>query len=159
MQKFDKDAFDTKRNMSSAQMEVPTTAEQDKPFSVLYPSDVPQGMERKEEKKNCKPPAVSVLLSRTMAIKKVLYFNSGKKARVSATGTAISVSGEPVDLGFTVGALTEDSVTWSYNGVDYMLAAKGLTQEELLMVARSVYEKVIEIEKKKTRQGNLPRFF
>ncbi len=137
--KFDKGAFDTKRNMSSAQMEVPTTAEQDKPFSVLYPSDVPQGMERKEEKELQTSSGKRVIV--TYDGNKKSFTLIQEKARVSATGTAISVSGEPVDLGFTVGALTEDSVTWSYNGVDYMLAAKGLTQEELLMVARSVYEK------------------
>lgn len=58
--------------------------------------------------------------------------------------SAVSVSGEPVDLGFTIGALTKDSVTWSHNGVEYMLVSKGLEPKELLMVARSVTAKQVK---------------
>ena len=47
--KFDKGAFDTKQNMSRAQVDVQTTAK-DKPFAILYPRDTPQGMTLKDEK-------------------------------------------------------------------------------------------------------------
>ncbi|MFX3625672.1 MAG: outer membrane lipoprotein carrier protein LolA [Ectobacillus sp.] len=137
--KFDKGAFEVKRNMSSAQMEIPAAAKEDKPFSVLYPNDTPQGMTLKEEKELQAKNGKRVIL--TYGGDKKTFTLIQEKAKVAQTSTTIGVSGEPVDLGFTVGALAKDSVTWSHNGVDYTLAAKGLTQEELLMVARSVYEK------------------
>ncbi len=48
--KFDKGAFDTKQNMSRAQVDVQTTAKEDKPFAILYPLDTPQGMTLQDEK-------------------------------------------------------------------------------------------------------------
>lgn len=66
-----------------------------------------------------------------------------EKAKVAEASSAISVAGV-VDLGFTIGALTKDSLTWSHNGVEYMLVSKGLEPEELLMVARSVTEKQVK---------------
>ena len=55
-----------------------------------------------------------------------------------ATASASSMIGEPVDLGFTIGALSENRITWTYQGVDYSIASKDLTREEMEMVARSV---------------------
>lgn len=137
--KFDKGAFDMKRNMSGAQMEVPTAASEEQPFSILYPNDTPQGMTLKEEKELNTSSGKRVIL--TYGDEDKTFTLIQEKAKIATTSMPIGVSGEPVDLGFTVGALTENSVAWSHNGVDYMLAAKGLTQDEMLMVARSVYEK------------------
>jgi outer membrane lipoprotein-sorting protein len=137
--KFDKGAFDMKKNMSGAQMEVPTAAQEDKPFSVLYPNEVPKGMKQKEEKALQTSNGKRVII--TYGDNKKSFTLIQEKATAAPTSAPISVSGEPVDLGFAVGALTKNSVTWSHNGVDYTLAAKGLTQDELLMVARSVYQK------------------
>jgi hypothetical protein len=53
-------------------------------------------------------------------------------------GGATYIKGEPVDLGFTVGALTDRSITWTQGGVDYMIASNDLSREEMVMVARSV---------------------
>ncbi len=43
-----------------------------------------------------------------------------------------------VDLGFTHGAMTDNSISWSKDGVDYLLASNDLTPEELIMIATSV---------------------
>ncbi|MBO9131380.1 outer membrane lipoprotein carrier protein LolA [Bacillus sp. 165] len=136
--KFDKGAFDTKRNMSSVQMELPTVGDnKDTPFSVLYPKDSPQGVTLKEEKEMKTANGKRIIL--TYSGDKKSYTLIQEKAKVAAASTTINVSGEPVDLGYTVGALTKNGVSWSYNGVEYMLASENLTQEELLMVARSVH--------------------
>ncbi len=141
--KFDKGAFDTKRNMSSVQIEIPTAAsEKDKPFSVLYPQDSLQGMTLKEEKQINTDNGKRIILM--YSGNKKSYTLIQEKAKVASASTTINVSGEPVDLGYTVGALTKNAVTWSYNGVEYMLASKNLTQDELLMVARSVYAQAIK---------------
>ncbi|QTL49787.1 MULTISPECIES: LolA family protein [Priestia] len=132
--KFDKGAFDTKRNMTSAKIDVPTLAQQ-KSFSVLYPKDVPKGTKLSKEKK----------IETENGERVVLMYKGEKpftlvqgKAQVAKTATSTVTAGEPFDLGFTVGALTDKSLSWTYNGVDFMLASDQLTPDELSTVARSV---------------------
>lgn len=48
------------------------------------------------------------------------------------------VQGEIVNLGFTIGALSENIIEWNYNGVDFYLASEDLTKEELVEIAISV---------------------
>ncbi|WVE37112.1 outer membrane lipoprotein carrier protein LolA, partial [Priestia megaterium] len=132
--KFDKGAFDTKRNMTSAKIDIPTLAQQ-KSFSVLYPNDVPKGTKLSKEKK----------IETENGERVVLMYKGEKpftlvqeKAQVAKTATSTVTAGEPFDLGFTVGALTDKSLSWTYNGVDFMLASDQLTPDELSTVARSV---------------------
>lgn len=134
--KFDNNAFDMDKNMSGAQMgEVPTMAGQDKPFEVLYPFET-VGTKKIGEKELTTENGKRIVLT---------YGGEGKsftliqeRARVAEVTTTSMVSGEPVDLGFTVGALTENSLSWTFNGVEYMVASNDLTQEDLQEVARSV---------------------
>lgn len=140
--KFDKGAFDTQKNMSRAQVDVQTAAKEEKPFAILYPQDTPQGMTLKEEKEFKTDNGKRAIL--TYKGDKRSFTLIQEKAKVAPATAAISVSGEPVDLGFTIGALTENSLMWSHNGVDYMLVSKGLKSEELMMVARSVTEKQVK---------------
>jgi len=51
------------------------------------------------------------------------------------------VHGDIVNLGFTIGALSENTIEWSYEGMDFYLASKELTKEELIEVAQSVQGK------------------
>lgn len=48
------------------------------------------------------------------------------------------IQGDIVNLGFTIGALSEMSVEWSYQGVDFYLASDTLTEDEFIEVAQSV---------------------
>ncbi|MFS0577144.1 outer membrane lipoprotein carrier protein LolA [Sporosarcina sp. 179-K 3D1 HS] len=50
----------------------------------------------------------------------------------------VSVEGDPVDLGFTVAALTEKSISWESDGVSFFIASDMLTQAELIEVAASM---------------------
>lgn len=50
----------------------------------------------------------------------------------------IPTFGEPCILSDTVAALTETSITWASNGVDYYLVSDVMSQDELLEIARSV---------------------
>lgn len=50
----------------------------------------------------------------------------------------VSVEGDPVDLGFTVAALTENSIRWESAGVSFFIASDKLTQDELIEVAGSM---------------------
>lgn len=137
--KFDASAFDMKKNMSGAQMEVPTNGKEDQPFSVLYPNALPQDMKLNDEKQLQSSNGKRIILTYGTGDKTFTLVE--EKAKASQTSVPIGVSGEPVDLGFTIGALTDKSVSWSHEGVDYLLVAKGLSQDEILAVARSVYQK------------------
>nr|WP_235357042.1 outer membrane lipoprotein carrier protein LolA [Bacillus alveayuensis] len=136
--KFDENAFDMEKNMSNAQVDIPTLAQSDeKPFAVLYPLEemLPEGVTLTEEKE-----------VKTENGKRVVLTYGGEKsftmiqerAEIAPVTSSESVSGEPVDLGFTVGVLTDNSISWTYDGVDYMLASNDLTQEEMISVARAV---------------------
>ena len=50
----------------------------------------------------------------------------------------IPTFGEPDILIDTVGALTESSITWSSNGIDYYIVSDVMSKQELLDIARSV---------------------
>ncbi|MFP3472124.1 hypothetical protein R0J90_18915, partial [Micrococcus sp. SIMBA_144] len=52
------------------------------------------------------------------------------------TSAPVNVSdGQPVDLGFTMGVMTDTTVSWHHNGVDFFLASDDLSQEEMAAVA------------------------
>lgn len=50
----------------------------------------------------------------------------------------VSIEGDPVDLGFTVAALTDRSIHWEHGGVSFFVASDTLTKEELITVASSM---------------------
>ncbi|WP_317987106.1 LolA family protein [Sutcliffiella rhizosphaerae] len=136
---FDADAFDVKKNMTGARLELPTSGsvseETDNSFTVMTPLDTPAGTELKEQ--------ADVKTSNGNRV--VMTYEGEKtftliqeKSRYAEIPTATFVNGQIADLGYTMGALTENSLTWSYQGVDFTLASKDLSQEELMMVARSM---------------------
>lgn len=56
------------------------------------------------------------------------------------TGDTLPVfaPGDPADLGFTVGAMTENSIRWEKDGMAFFIASTKLTKDELMEVAASV---------------------
>lgn len=50
----------------------------------------------------------------------------------------IPTYGEPYLLVDTVGALTDSSITWSSNGIDYYIVSDVMSQDELVDIARSI---------------------
>ncbi|WP_432361679.1 LolA family protein [Sporosarcina sp. UB5] len=50
----------------------------------------------------------------------------------------VSIEGDPVDLGFTVAALTNNSIRWEQDGVAFFVASSTLTPDELIEVASSM---------------------
>jgi outer membrane lipoprotein-sorting protein len=141
--KFDNDAFDTSKNMTGARLEVPTMAKADnEALEVMYPVDLPAGVEPVDEKEIATENGKRVIM--TFGGEKSFTLIQEKARVLPATSTATLVNGEPVDLGFAIGALTDHSLTWSYKGVDFMIASNDLTPEEMVMVARSVQGQTIK---------------
>ncbi|MEC1838024.1 outer membrane lipoprotein carrier protein LolA, partial [Bacillus amyloliquefaciens] len=61
-----------------------------------------------------------------------------EKAQIAKAASAVTLNGEPVNLGFTVAALSDTSLTWTYDGVDYLLSSKDLTKDEMVAAAKSM---------------------
>jgi|SRR5699024_1379661 len=57
----------------------------------------------------------------------------------SSSGEMVEeVTGDVVNLGFTVGAITNNAIEWNYNGTDFYLASEDMTMEEMIEVASSI---------------------
>ncbi|MGD6818540.1 LolA family protein [Metabacillus sp. 84] len=134
---FDKDSFNMEKNMSYGMMDMPAAAPVNKePFAVKYPMEFPEGVKLIQEKE----------LETSNGKRIVMTFGGEKsftmiqeRARVSpASAKAVAVSGDPADLGFTVGTITENSISWIADGVEYMIASEDMTQDEMMDAARSV---------------------
>ncbi|MGE7696746.1 LolA family protein [Lysinibacillus sp. NPDC094177] len=50
----------------------------------------------------------------------------------------VSSPGDPVDLGFTIGAITDTSISWEKDGVEFFVASSKLTRDEMVEVATSM---------------------
>jgi outer membrane lipoprotein-sorting protein len=141
---LDKADFDMKKNMTRAQLGLPAMAKvTDSEFTVKYPTAEISGTKLIEENNVEMEDGKRVVLtyegkkSFTLVQEKVV-------AKTAATNTATYVEGQPVDLGFTVGAISANSITWTQDGVDYMIASKNLTKDELITVAQSVQGDVVK---------------
>ncbi|MFN7252731.1 MAG: LolA family protein [Anaerobacillus sp.] len=142
---FNDGDFDMDRNMTGAQLEsLPAMAqESEEPLVPTFPMYIPDGTVLNDSKE--------VNLEDGEGKRIILSFTGDKnftliqeKSRVQQASIPMNISsGEPVDLGFTIGALSSEgqisSLKWSYDGVDFFLASKDLSQEEMSSIARSVY--------------------
>ncbi|MBW8350120.1 outer membrane lipoprotein carrier protein LolA [Bacillus sp. IITD106] len=135
--KFDKGAFDTKKNMTSAQLEVPVMTNIDKEFTVKYSmADIP-GITFEDEKAYDTENGKRVLLTYS-GDKSFTLIQEMAEVIPTTSMEMIDMNGEMVDLGFSIGALTEDSITWNEDGVNYVLFSTDLSPDEMVMVAQSV---------------------
>nr|WP_155113715.1 outer membrane lipoprotein carrier protein LolA [Metabacillus mangrovi] len=133
---FDKDSFNMEKNMSFGMMDLPATAPVDnKPFAVKYPMEMPEGVKLIQEKELKTDNGKRVVM--TFAGEKNFTLIQ-EKAAAAPSANAVTVNGDPADLGFTVGAITENSITWTADGVEYMIASEDMTPDELMNTARSV---------------------
>ncbi len=140
---FEKKDFDMKKNMTGAKLQVPVTASvEDDEFTVLYPMSEITGTELIEEKEMATDTGKRVIL--TYDGEKSFTIVQEKTAVVPTMTVSTSLKGELVDLGFTVAAMTEQSIRWTNNGVDYMLASNDLTPSEMVMVAQSVQGSMVK---------------
>ncbi|ADU28624.1 LolA family protein [Evansella cellulosilytica] len=142
--------FDMERNMTSAQldMNVPTLGEgeeevmaEEEALDVLFPMYVPDGTMNSSIEEIETENGTRVVLTYEGEQPFTLV---QQRSRVVEASTPINMAeGEPVDLGFTYGALTRDgdtlSVTWSYEGSDFFLSSQHLEKEDIVAVARNVY--------------------
>lgn len=85
------------------------------------------------------------IISKDMGERVILTF-SGEKPFVLVEETVsksedfevIPTIGEPTLLMDSIGSLSEDSVSWIKDGIEYYIASNDLTKEEMLSVAKSI---------------------
>ncbi|SDI21752.1 LolA family protein [Alteribacillus bidgolensis] len=143
---FDDNDFDTDKNMTAAALEeeeIPASAEEDdnenqenNSFEVVYPSYQPQGSSLEDTEESMTDTGQKVVLSYS-GDQSFTIVERSEQALQAAANVDVG-AGQPVDLGFTVGAQTEGSLTWHHNGVEYLLASNDLSQEEMMAIARSM---------------------
>jgi len=141
---FDKDAFDKDRNMTGALPAIPTMGQPEGPkkqpssqFGVIQPTYAPQGVNLdgiEPVKRNGEQVVV------------LEYKGAYNYRLIESRPTATTVTyeqGMPIDLGFTIGVLTETgdqkrALTWELDGVEFTLTGD-LPEEEMVKVANSTY--------------------
>lgn len=143
--KFDADAFDKERNMQAAVLDsAPAMAnmtgrKESKSFGVIEPQYMPKGTELASVNQIKGEESKQIVLRYSGTQPFTIIETKSKAAVVSFT------SGEPVDLGYTTGILTGEekkSLRWDYNGVEYMLSSGLMPKEEMIAVAKSMFDQV-----------------
>jgi outer membrane lipoprotein-sorting protein len=140
---FDNEDFDMEKNMTAAQFDVPTmAATNNKTVAVLYPTYEIPGVSLSEEKEVATDNGKRIIM--TFDGEKTYTLVQENATVFPVNGTAIFVNGEPVDLGFTVGVLTDSSIKWSYQGAEFMIASNDLTKEEMVAIASSIQGQAVK---------------
>jgi outer membrane lipoprotein-sorting protein len=143
--KFDNNAFDTKKSMTSANLEVPVSGKPSSSgLSVKYPTSKISGLTLIDEKEVSTATGKRAILTYTGTHKSYTLIEEQAEADQTAAVDATPVNGDIVDLGFTIGGMTDHSLTWTEDGVDYMIASKNLTKNEMIEVASSVQEEPVK---------------
>lgn len=143
---LDKSDFDMKKNMTRAQLGLPAMAKAnngDKDFTVKYPTFNLPGTKLTGEKELTIEDGKRAVLTYD-GKKPYTLIQEKVVAKPAAAMSPTYVDGQPVDLGFTVGAISEHSITWSQDGIDYMIASKNLTKDDLIEVATSVHGDMVK---------------
>lgn len=134
--KFDDDAFETKKNMTSAQLEIPVLAQgKSEGLEVKYIPEGPLNAKLLDEMKVETDQGIRVL--HTYSGERNFTFIQEKfSALPAANMLETKVNGKIADLGFTLGVLTENSLSWYDEGVEYTLISDELNARELQEIAQ-----------------------
>lgn len=143
--KFAKDDFTMEKNMASSDVDAPVSGQEtddtDDALTVLFPLNM-AGAELKEKKEVELEEGKRVIL--TFAGEKDFTIVEEKMDVLPTLSSPQEVDGDIVNLGHTVAALSDNTIKWSYDGVDYTLASEELTREEFIEVAQSVKSKEVK---------------
>lgn len=134
---FDDSDFDMQKNMTRADLNLPVMADsKDTTFTVKYPTADLNGTKLVDEKEVKLENGKRVVL--TYDGEKTFTLVQEKVTVKEASTSPTYVDGDLVDLGVTIGAVSDGSITWTMDGVDYMIASNDLSEEELVEIARTV---------------------
>ena len=130
------DTFDLNKIMDTNIPEQNTKTETTSTLDdIIYPLYIPSGTVLTSSEKISKGDGERVIM--TFEGEKSFLLVE-ETASINDEFSIIPTYGEPYLLIDTVGALTDSSISWSSNGVDYYLVSDVMSRQELLDVARSV---------------------
>lgn len=131
---FDDTYFSLKENMTVSSIEENTTTVS-KIDDIIYPMYVPENTHLQKQDKVAKENGERII--ETFAGDKPFTFVQ-ETVSVGKEFLTIPMYGEPYIIGDTIGALSETSINWISNGIEYYVVSDAMTEEELLNVAKSV---------------------
>jgi len=130
---FNNKYFSTSENMKTADSDVKTkTTMLDE---SIYPMYLPSGTYLSDEKSVSKEDGDRVILTFAGESPFILVEESVNKSEETEV---IPVNGDPTILLDSVGALSDTSVNFISNGVEYYIASDSLTTQEIIQVAESI---------------------
>ena len=128
--KFDKSYFKVKTNLSS---KLEKTSKQIE--DIVYPMNMPKNTYLASEDKLKVDNGERVILT---FLGEKPFTLIEETVNVSKELETINIYGEPELLIDTVGALSDDSITWISNGIEYYATSKIMKNEELIEVVKSM---------------------
>ena len=137
---FDKEHFNLDENLKTTKTEE-TVSQVSKLDDVVYPMYMPEETHLISEDK----------ISKEVGERLILTFEGEnpfmiveETATISEENEIIPVVGEPLLIADTVAAVTDTSITWISNGIEYYVASDVMEQDELVNIARSLSVSAIE---------------
>ena len=133
--KFSDDYFEIDEIMSTFEIE---EAKETSIFEdTMYPLFIPDGTKLTNEER----------IKTDFGERVILTFEGDKSfllveetANVEDEFTIIPTFGEPYQLMDTLGVMTDTSLSWTSNGIEYYLISEVMSKDELIEVAQSIYE-------------------
>ncbi|MEC5424697.1 outer membrane lipoprotein carrier protein LolA [Virgibacillus sp. C22-A2] len=139
---FEDDDFTMDKNMASGTIDEPVSGEvTDDDLTVVYPL-YKAGAELAEKREVDLENGKRVIL--TFSGEKNFTLVEEKSTVLPTFSSPKEVRGDIVNLGHTVAALSNNTLEWSHDGVDFILASDQLTKAELIEVAQSVESKEVK---------------
>ena len=135
MPDINKDTFDLNKIMGKTAVEEKKEEVTSKLDDIIYPLYLPTGTVLANSEKVNKDDGERIIM--TFEGEKPFLLVE-ETASTSEDFSIVPTYGEPYLLIDTVGALTDSSITWNSNGVEYYLVSDVLSQQELVDIARSV---------------------
>src|SRR5699024_7602908 len=137
---FEADFFEVDRNLTSSVFSLPVSSMEEgtgqADFSIRYP-EVTFSSELTDTSEFDLENGKRVVLT-YQGDKNFTIVQEVKTTAMAAFRQPEQSIGQPVHIGATVGAKTDQSLSWSVDGVDYYLASDSLTEDEMIQVAESI---------------------
>lgn len=131
---FDDNYFDLNENMQTASVEEESKTV-GKIDDIIYPMYIPTNTKLTSQDKVSTETGERIIL--TFSGEKPFLMVQETSAK--STGlTTVPIYGDPLFVGDSIGAMTDSSITWMSDGIEYYVVSEKLTQEELLNVVNSV---------------------
>ena len=128
---YDENYFTLQGNMKNVETET-TSSTLD---SIIYPMYIPENTQLSAQEKIAIENGERIILTFSGDSPFTIV---QENARVAEEMLTIPMYGEPYIITNTVGALSENSITWISNGIEFYVVSDKLNSEQLLEVANSI---------------------